>query len=163
MDAVTFPLDGSFDCETCARRVDPDMMGEMPYECYVCFCRDHPIFGLFTVKLHTNRYQCITCSKYFDTRDCLERHAVSHTRAKLHACASCGRAFARRADLIRHGETHTRRARVCGVCGKAMFSDDAFASHVRGHLLGYPCSTCTRRFGSRGHLTRHERTHGTRT
>jgi uncharacterized Zn-finger protein len=82
---------------------------------------------------------CEICGQYFNRKDGLKKHMMTHTAIKPYACKTCGKMFACPQGVTQHMRTHsTEGPYTCVRCGKMFKSKGGVRKHVRTHPMEEP-------------------------
>uniref|UniRef100_A0A182IN26 C2H2-type domain-containing protein n=1 Tax=Anopheles atroparvus TaxID=41427 RepID=A0A182IN26_ANOAO len=113
------------------------------------------------------RFGCDSCTKTFDTKSKLEKHAKTHLphEEQVFKCRMCDKVFRTKSTLICHekvhGENGVDNSFSCVECGKVFASDDKLQVHRRLHTgeKPYQCKVCQKCFNHQSNLIVHSRIH----
>ena len=102
-------------------------------------------------------HQCDICEKYCGTAELLNRHKLTHPRAKPFQCDVCKKRYATADDLKTHNLTHSDvKPQKCDICNKCFIRAD----NLNKHKLTHPqCDVCQKRFNKVFNLNQHKLTH----
>ncbi|XP_063984668.1 zinc finger protein 37-like [Diachasmimorpha longicaudata] len=160
------------------KRVHLDAARKKRHVCETC---GSAFRSRFHLREHMNQhdgnkpYVCEQCGKAFSKRIQLRQHKLSHGTNK-YACPICGMTFNRRGNMNTHFKRHSNSDGTykCSVCDCKCKSMSDLKSHRKTHSLNdiiesikqrsidqtiFQCSTCSRVFSKRTHLSNHERIH----
>jgi len=59
------------------------------------------------MKVHSSKYKCTECGKYFPNNHALTVHWRSHSAEKLFECAVCSKRFTTSGNLVMHSRIHS--------------------------------------------------------
>ncbi|XP_023019328.2 uncharacterized protein [Leptinotarsa decemlineata] len=107
------------------------------------------------------RFQCKTCSKYFNRKDNLSVHEQIHSRKIVH-CNICSKSFNHEKKLKTHEKSHLGETPFhCEICSKSFKYKCFLKVHEKLHLGNKPfsCKICSKSFTQLSSLKVHERIH----
>ncbi|CAL8358457.1 unnamed protein product [Lota lota] len=106
-------------------------------------------------------YLCKLCGRAFSSKGNLRNHqTVHHGIFKNTACDVCGKNFACQSALDIHYRTHTKeRPFICTTCNRRFSTKGNLKQHMLTHQMRHHCRTCGKTFSSSSALQIHNRTH----
>ncbi|XP_034043152.1 zinc finger protein OZF-like isoform X2 [Thalassophryne amazonica] len=131
-----------------------------------------------------NPFSCSYCTKTFNRKDNLKRHARIHTgekplacnrfkqqdsdspapkrsrsEEKRYSCSVCKKRFGWSTDLVRHMRTHTgERPYSCSFCNKGFTQKVTLTAHMTLHTGEklFRCNQCGKGFNQKSYLRKHK-------
>lgn len=78
-----------------------------------------------------------------------------------HQCTLCDKSFYEEREMVSHRNQHHGNIKPfrCDQCDKSFAGPRSLARHKCNQVKAYPCPTCGKTFGNKGHLKDHEPTH----
>jgi len=118
------------------------------------------------MKLHSRKYKCSQCVRFFNSKSKLDNHKSRHTVVCKYNCIDCGHGFQYGSSLKRHRSTHGKRLTdQCYVCDEQCSTPQGLKRHVQSHFSKpkiYKCGTCERSFVNQKLWKRHQIVHDQR-
>ena len=115
---------------------------------------DYSVFERQVTKKPGFPQSCNQCPEKFSKLSELLEHQIITHQNQEHRCENCGQAFSSQVGLLGH-----RRSRP--ECGLVLPSPPSRPpAQQQSRQKPFACRSCKRTFTQRGHLNRHEKTHG---
>ena len=94
--------------------------------------------------------KCALCRKSFKTNEALQKHLLSHLKAKTYQCDVCYKSFSQKSNLSRHIKNHEKKEDwKCSFCDKRFCYKSSLARHKLMHQKErkqYICNVCSKTF-----------------
>ncbi|XP_055389754.1 zinc finger protein 836-like [Condylostylus longicornis] len=93
-------------------------------------------------------FRCNSCTKTFESRECLREHSKLHKEERKYKCPDCDKAFKHKQDLNVHSATHDGIGCICQICGVKCKTKNVLRSHMVVHsdTKKYKCKFCSKEF-----------------
>ena len=121
---------------------------------------ENSVFERQATKKLSYPQSCIQCPEKFSKLSELLEHQITTHQNQEHRCERCGQAFSSHPGLLGHRRTHPE----CGLVVASSSSSRPEQQQLQqSRQKPFSCRSCKRSFTQRGHLNRHEKTHGAET
>lgn len=116
------------------------------------------------IKTHgKNRFQCVTCKKWFAKRYLLNAHQKTHSGVKNYECQLCQKRYTSQTNLDRHVRVFHRQERQhkCTTCHKTFSQLSTLRLHQSVHMAErlFSCDICNSKFKTETQLKIHKKRH----
>ncbi|KAJ8719982.1 hypothetical protein PYW07_012025 [Mythimna separata] len=113
-----------------------------------------------TINPRAKKYQCNKCKQIFDQLSAFKLHVVSSHRLSVsgnlkYMCSECGKSLKNQEKFEQHCLGHGDPDLECNKCHKVFASKFTLRNHRKIHSRQFPCSYCSKSFGTVQELQTH--------
>lgn len=135
-----------FKCSNCNSEFESELkeskhkcvkMSTEEFECVLC-SKKLPTYNHLYFHINKEHIQkdsiCKVCNKMFPNEDALREHSLSHTEGRRFKCAFCTKAFNNSQNLTVHMKSHTSsKVLKCKICFRAFLDNNSLFQHMLLH------------------------------